>query len=171
MAKRPKAPLSTKEELLALKNEAGMIIPAEVVEWAEEHPESRLYKKFEWDNEKAGHEHRLWQARQLIALEIVYKPGGSRQMVSLTIDRTNRQGGGYRDIAEVVEVPSLRECLLEDAFAEFARFKKKFERLEEMERVWEAFEDVEKAVRAYQSARRQRPKSQAEEEGDETHPS
>lgn len=43
----------------------GIIQTAAVVEAARD-PESPLHREFEWDDVKAGHEHRLTQARQLI---------------------------------------------------------------------------------------------------------
>lgn len=51
-------------EQLRLEND-GKLIPDDVVEAAGEvsHP---LHDYFEWDDDKAGHQHRLWQARVLI---------------------------------------------------------------------------------------------------------
>ncbi len=58
-------------ELQNIKIKYGELTPEAVVE-ASKKKKSPMHKLFEWDNEKAGHQHRLQQARQIINnIEIV----------------------------------------------------------------------------------------------------
>lgn len=54
-----------REELLRIHDENGELTPPMVVEEAR-NDESPLHACFEWDDQKAGHSFRLWQARSLI---------------------------------------------------------------------------------------------------------
>src|SRR5262245_65814723 len=56
-------------ELLALRNDKGVINPTRAVEWAREHPQSRLHGVLEWDDAVAGAKYRNEQVRKMI-------PGG-----------------------------------------------------------------------------------------------
>jgi hypothetical protein len=129
------------KELEALKRGDGSIHAEDVVAWAEKHPKSALYAKFEWDDCEAAHQYRLWQARQVIALNIVTEKG-ERRAISLSIDRTS--GGGYRDIEEIVRVPALREVMLQDALAELKRVQAKYRHLAELARVFVEIERADK---------------------------
>jgi hypothetical protein len=136
-------------ELLALKNDNGMINPVEVVRWAKDHPDSRLHGSLEWDDVVAGYRHRLWQVRTLIAVHVVDADGG-RQAISLSIDRTH--DGGYRPIGDIMQRPNLRQVMLDDALAELQRVQAKYQRLQELEQVWIAANEV----RATRAPRRKR---------------
>ncbi|WP_375413100.1 hypothetical protein [uncultured Bradyrhizobium sp.] len=120
-------------ELAKIKGNKEVINASDVVEWAKKHPKSALYTCFEWDDATAGAEHRLWQARRLIALHIVTVEG-QRKTVSLTMDRA--KGGGYRQIEDVVRVPDLRERMLQDALAELRRVRAKYNSLVELASVF-----------------------------------
>lgn len=56
--------------LLALHAAHGGLRPSEVVAAAAP-VDSPLHGEFEWDDEKAGHEFRLWQARHLIRVAVI----------------------------------------------------------------------------------------------------
>lgn len=109
-------------ELLAIKGNEELLRPEAVVVWAQRNPDSTLYQCFEWDDAKAANGYRVWQARRLIALHITTE-GGERRTIALVIDRS--QGGGYRQIDDVVRVPNLRESMLADALAELNRVRRK----------------------------------------------
>lgn len=128
--------MTIKDELLALKNEEGFCVAEEVREWAKQHPESALHGAIQWDVEKAAHEYQLWQIRRLISIHVV-TIDGDRKFVSLSIDRT-REGGGYRDIDEVMPVPDLRKIMLDDALRELERLQAKYNRVVELAQVWTA---------------------------------
>lgn len=142
------------EELLALRNAAGLINPRDVVAWARRHPRSALYKHLEWDDKTAAEEHRIQQVRRLIAVHIV-DDNANRRLVSLSIDR--RSGGGYRDVDEVLAQPDLREVMLNDAFVDLRRLKAKYLHLRELVRVWSEADAVEQQV----IEKRKKPKKAA----------
>jgi hypothetical protein len=127
------------DELLALRNDNGVINPAEVVTWAKDNPASRLHASLEWDDALAGERWRREQVRTLIAVHVV-DAEGSRKLISLSIDRT--ASGGYRPLDEVLGQPTLREVMLKDALAELDRVQKKYEKLQELQRVWLAANEV-----------------------------
>jgi len=120
-------------ELAKVRGNKEVINAADVVAWAQKHPKSVLYTCFEWDDAAAGAEHRLWQARRLIALHIVTIEG-ERKTVSLTVDRV--KGGGYRQIEDVVRVPELRDRMLQDALNELRRVRAKYTTLTELASVF-----------------------------------
>ena len=105
-------------EIVALTASDGKIYPSVVVAWAQANPDSELHRRFEWDIEKAAHEHWLWQARQLISIHVV-DLAGDRTTISLEIDRT--RGGGYRDMGAVLSNADLRRMATEQALRELHR--------------------------------------------------
>lgn len=121
------------KELALIQGNKPVLHPHEVVEWAKNNPESALYASFEWNDSEAAREYRLWQARRLIALNIV-TPEGERKTVSLVVDRN--KGGGYRQIEDVVRVPELRETMLRDALNELRRVRAKYKQLQELAAVF-----------------------------------
>lgn len=132
--------MSIEAELIALKRKDGLIVAEDVLSWAEKHRSSEIAKSIEWDNSKAAHDHRLWQVRKIIALNITYE-GGERKFVSLSIDRV-KTGGGYRMLDSVVRSRSLHKILLEDALRELERVQEHYTRLVELAPVWREIEKV-----------------------------
>lgn len=130
-------------ELEALRAASGLLLPEAVVEWARGHPESALHSQFEWDDAKAAQEHRVWQARRVIAVYVVADDGG-RKFVSLSIDR--KGDGGYRDVQDVIADDELRKVLVRDALAELKRVKAKYEHIRELASV---YSEIDKADRQY----------------------
>lgn len=124
-----------KAELMAIQGASKdkMLHPQHVVTWAKRHPTSALHRQFEWNNSKAATEYRLWQARRLIQINVTMD-GGGPQLVSLSLDRIN--GGGYRDIRDVMSNKDLREMALAEALSELTRVQAKYERIQELAGVW-----------------------------------
>lgn len=123
------------------KHHDGLLRPEDVV-GAAAPKSSPLHHLFEWDNGAAGHCWRLEQARRLIRVfvEVIDTPGNkseSRVFVALSSDRPL---GGYRIMADVLHDGSLRKVLLQDAFADMERFKKKYSVLRELSEVFQAME-------------------------------
>lgn len=134
--------MTIRTELLNLQTQSGGLLHAEkVVSWAKNNPKSDLHGSFEWNNDKAADEYRIWQARRLIAIHVVSEEG-IRQLVSLTIDR--EQEGGYRHIDAVLQNQSLRGVLLADALADLERVRLKYEGLVELARVWDEVRNISK---------------------------
>jgi hypothetical protein len=126
--------MSIQTELLAIKQDQELLTAEEVVEWAQAHPRSDLHKQFEWDDTKAASEYRLWQARRVIALNVT-EGDGTRKFVSLSVDRS-REGGGYRDIDDVLRNKSLYDIMMDDALRELERVQEKYDDLKELEPLW-----------------------------------
>ena len=129
------------DELLALKNETGVINPAAAVAWARENKKSTLHANLEWDDGIAGERWRVSQVRQLIAIHIV-DPDGGRRFVSLSIDRRHDGSNGYRSLDDVVARPDLREIMLRDALLDLERIQERYKKLTELQPVWEAAEQT-----------------------------
>ena len=139
------------DELLFLseKNANKICNPHEVVKFAE-NSKTHLHSRFEWDNGVAGHNWRLWQARQIISLElqvIERSDGGEQQrietkmFVSLKNDRIP-SNGGYRRLETVMSDVKLREELLSEALDELIRIRSKYRQLNELAEVFAVIDKV-----------------------------
>jgi hypothetical protein len=129
---------------------SGFLKPEDVVEEARD-KNSVLHSNFEWSNSKAASMYRLEQARRLIRVCIKVisndKPA-VRTYVSLRMDRVSEDGGtaGYREIVSVMSKQDLREQLLQDAFADFEFFRKKYQYLVELAPLFDVFERLRRPV-------------------------
>lgn len=125
------------------KSSGGLLQPEMVVEAAR--PESSpLHSRFEWDDTKAGHEYRIWQARQLIRVTVAIIGGEDQEpervWVSLKSDRYGNKG--YRKLVTVLSDEDMRQQLLEDAIEDMQTFREKYNRLKELAGVFEAMGNV-----------------------------
>lgn len=105
------------------ERDGGMVRPVAVVEYAAD-PKTALHGRFEWDDTKAAHAHRLWQAREIIQVyvDVIHDDTPPfRVFVSLKEDQ-RQPGGGYRRTVDVLADPERRAALLEQAKAELAHF-------------------------------------------------
>ena len=103
---------------------------------------SPLHDLFEWDNDKAGEQYRLWQARELIRVSIRFLPESgtnTRVYVSLRSDRTE-DGGGYRSMVEVMSDSDQRAQLVSDVLAELKAIREKYAELKELAEIFEAID-------------------------------
>jgi hypothetical protein len=121
----------------------GLLKPETVVE--EARPiSSPLHNRFTWDNTKAAHEYRLWEARHLIRVvveQISGTEGKHEVFVSLTQDRKET---GYRVVVDVLSDEYLREQMLNDALGELNLFRQKYIRLKELVSIFTAIGKVSK---------------------------
>jgi len=131
------------QELIRIKDQNGGVLrPETVVEKARD-IKSPLHPRFEWDNTKAAHEYRLWQARKLIAVHVEVIGSSrkeSRVYVALSSDKPD--GGGYRTLVDVLNDKEMRATLLQDAYDDMKRFEQKYSRLKELVTVFAAFRKV-----------------------------
>ena len=131
--------MSIKDELLALTDTAdGMIHAGQVVSWAQRNTDSELHPQFEWDDSKAAHEHRLNQARRLIAIHVVFEPTGKRAVVSLIPDRVH--GGGYRPLPPILSNREMRSMLVRQILDEATRVLDRYPQLNELSPLRNAIE-------------------------------
>lgn len=138
------------------KRDGGIISPSAVVEFARQ-PSTHLHNRFDWNNSTAAEKYRLWQARQIISLELtvieIPKQKGkkvidlhvkplpeTRAFISLSTERGTE--GGYMSIEDILENPNLRVQLLEDAKHELATFRKKYAVLNELAKVFQAIDEL-----------------------------
>ena len=136
--------MSVLSELQAIEESTGILQPKNVVVWAKKHPKSDLYNQFDWDDKSAAGKYRIWQARQLIAIQITVMKGKKSDInisafISLTSDR---QEGGYRSMVSVLSDGEMREQMLMDAKAEMEVFKRKYKQLVELTKVFDAIDLV-----------------------------
>jgi hypothetical protein len=137
--------MTVRDELLKIQAaNNGVCSPVAVVKFAR-NPKTELHSHFEWDDSKAAEGYRLWQARQVISLELTVIPSEKRNVetrlfVSLSQDRTSE--GGYRLITNVLEDPDLRKQLIEEALIELKRIQVKYGHLKELTAVFDAVNQV-----------------------------
>lgn len=79
----------------------GKLSPSDIVNYAEEHPGSALYSHFEWNDSKAAHHYRLWQARKLLA-SIVMRPDDKTEPIRYYVQLRD-DNEGYRSLESVVK--------------------------------------------------------------------
>jgi hypothetical protein len=132
--------MTVRDEILALKNSDGLIVPAVVLEWARRHQRSALHQAINWDPNFNIENYLLLQVRNLITLNI-RDERKAPEMISLSIDR-RVENGGYREISDVLAVPKLRQIMLEDALHELDLLQRRFAELTELAPIWEAVERV-----------------------------
>jgi len=102
------------EELSDLNKQHGHLTPDLVLESAVS-ASSPLHSLFEWDNDKAGHSFRLWQARKLIRSVKIERPDGQLmpKFISLKVEDERH----YEEAAVVVQDQDKWTAVLEDAAA------------------------------------------------------
>ena len=130
-------------ELERIRSEAGGVLrPAEIVDAAEDEA-SPLHECFTWDDTKAAHNYRLWQARHLLKVCVTVVHGAKHPVqmyVSLKTDRED--DGGYRALVDVMSDDDMREQLLDEAMDELRFFQRKYKQLKELAPVFEAMKKV-----------------------------
>ena len=140
--------ISQELERIAVKHK-GRLRPADVVAFAEKHADSALHGRFDWDDTEAARKYRLFQARQIIRVNVTLvqcdrKEIKVRAFYSLQSNRMNRSG--YRATAEVMGDDEMRAELLEMALADMKRFRAKYQQLQELARVFDAMEAAESKI-------------------------
>lgn len=132
------------EELRAIEERDGILNPQAVVDFAR-NPKTALHKKFEWNDKKAGEQHRLHQARMIINVQVTFLKSKNENVptmafVSLKDDR-NREGG-YRSIATVLTDEELRAKMVDEAKHDFQIFRRRYQELVELSKLFDEIEKV-----------------------------
>jgi hypothetical protein len=145
-------------ELAKVREASGGTLPPENVVAFAADPKTALHSQFEWDDTIAGREHRLFQARQLIAAVVHILPShnGSpikvKAFISLPSDR--RDGVGYRCVEDVIKDDRKAKELLDMLLDDIQRLQVKYAAFRSL---WPVMEAISKAVE--QTARASPPKS------------
>lgn len=131
---------------------AGIVTAEAVVEYARD-PKTALHSQFTWDDTEAARRWRLEQAGRIIRLQVRVVSedvAPMRALVSLSSDR--KAGGGYREIAAVLNDPEMAKELLSDALSEFNSMRRKYGKLKQLAGVWAAVDQV-KSVTVQEESR------------------
>ncbi len=133
------------EQLAALfiikdASKSGRLHPEEVVIEAEEE-DSPLHDSFEWDDEVAGHEYRIEQARRIIRVAVRPFERGRKTFNTRVFIRLPGEAG-YRTMIEVMTEPEMRELALAEAMEQLARVRNKYGHLKELVAVFAALDKV-----------------------------
>jgi hypothetical protein len=123
-------------ELLTIKGDRELVTAEEILVWSERHRKSAWAAELEWNDKRAGREHRLNQIRQVIVTLEITIGDRTRRFYSLSIDRNNKRGGGYRDIKDILGNRTLYDVMLGDALNELDRMKERYDHIKELSRVW-----------------------------------
>lgn len=159
--------MSIRSELEALTRNDGMIYAEDVVRFAQANPNSEVGRHYDWhDRDKASWQHWLSQARRLIQVYI-RTPNGERKTYSLVSDRQN--GGGYRDIGQVLNTAQMRREACEQALIEIRRWRERNSGLSpELDALFEAIDQFQFPPR--RPARRTRRTATGRQRGEEQRP-
>ena len=131
-------------ELKRLANEHAGLLQPELVVVSARPKSSPLHSSFNWNDGKAAHLYRIWQARQLIRVSVEVLIGTEEKMdvfVSLSSDR-ERDGGGYRITTSVLSDEEMRDEMLADALADLECFREKYRRLKELAGIFLALKKI-----------------------------
>lgn len=123
---------------------AGTLDPEHIVEYAERHKDSELYKCFEWDNEEAGRKYRLTQANKIIcsiSLEIKEEPR-KLQRVYVSVKDKDTKERTFKNINEVLKNDEEYQQLIDKAKEDLIRCKEKYEDLLEKEDLKDIIFDI-----------------------------
>ena len=131
--------MSIRDELLALRDDERLIHVDTVIIWASEHRNSDVAQAIEWDDLRAAASWRRDQVRQLIQIHIV-DVDHKRLTISLVRDRG--QGGGYRNIDDVLSNMEMRRAALLDAVSEFERLSARHDHFSELEPIFATIQEV-----------------------------
>jgi len=119
------------------------VTPDSVVAYAAKHRRSELYSQFEWDNEKAGHLHRLNQARHLLACIVIERKAvtskGKKEVIITRAYENVKVAGNdetekrvYIPIDAALTVPEHRAFVIEN-------IRKAINELHEKARVYDTY--------------------------------
>ena len=145
-------PMAAGVELKRIIESNGNRVDANRIVDEAANPLNPLHGAFEWDDTKAAHEHRLWQARHL---------AGSLQFRLITPDKRELSGRVFVQISKPEGGPrkdytlttyalsnvDLRAEVLRTALLELAAFRRKYSDLSELAQVIQIIDATEKVLR------------------------
>lgn len=117
---------------LADRTEDGCVTPEMLVN-ASKPADAPLHDNFEWDNEKAGHSFRVWQARQMLSTMTLEVDGRQvREFENLVVRVDDTKTQGYYHIDKILENKNLKEAVVEQVQRELRAMLDKYERYEKI---------------------------------------
>ena len=117
----------------------GTKSPQNIVDYAEEHPDSELYKCFTWDDSKAANEWRKQEARQVVRL-LVFADDETKQPTQIRV--LQKATDAYEPVKTIVRNNDEYAKLLARAKAELKAFRERYKQINELEKVLEAIDEL-----------------------------
>jgi hypothetical protein len=135
---KPKKKDLIANELAKLSRRRGFLTPQQVVAAAKDQ-KSPLHGCFTWDDSKAAHAHRLWQARELIA-SVEFEPTKDHAPFRAYVHIRNdgEVDGRYVSTIDALSDPETRKVVLQRALGDLDRVRERYEQLSELASVWRA---------------------------------
>ncbi len=135
------------DELRQIREENGGLLSPEVVIDKAANEDNPLHSSFEWDDNKAAHQHRLDQARRLVRVYVeVLAPDTEPVNVFVSLKDDRHAEGGYRELGDVLRNKTLREILLSQALEELERWRIKYQQLNELADIFVAIDKPKKTA-------------------------
>jgi hypothetical protein len=125
-------PQDAGEELECIRAEKGVLVADDVVERAKDEA-SPLHHAFEWDNEAAGHQHRLNQARRLITSIRVLNSPASKPIVAFVSVKTPDRGRSYMPTAETMSDDDLKHRVLNEIRESIESLERRYAHFQEIQ--------------------------------------
>lgn len=113
--------------------------PQNIVDYAEMHPDSELYKCFTWDDTKAANEWRKYEARQVVRL-LVFADDKTEEPTNIRV--MQRASETYEPVKRIVRDNDEYASLLERAKAELKAFRERYKQINELEKVLDAIDEL-----------------------------
>lgn len=117
----------------------GELSPQNVVDYAQEHPDSELYKCFTWDDTKAANEWRKQEARQVMRL-LVFEDKETEQPTKIRV--LQNCADEYVPVKLIVKNKDEYQKLLERAYAELQSFRERYKNIVELEQIFEIIDSL-----------------------------
>ena len=117
----------------------GTKSPQNIVDYAEEHPDSELHKCFTWDDSKAANEWRKAEARQVVRL-LVFADDETKQPTQIRV--LQKATDAYEPVKTIVRNNDEYAKLLARAKAELKAFRERYKQINELEKVLEAIDEL-----------------------------
>ena len=117
----------------------GTKSPQNIVDYAEEHPDSELHKCFTWDDSKAANEWRKQEARQVVRL-LVFADDETKQPTQIRV--LQKATDAYEPVKTIVRNNDEYAKLLARAKAELKAFRERYKQINELEKVLEAIDEL-----------------------------
>lgn len=117
----------------------GTKSPQNIVDYAEAHPDSELYKCFTWDDAKAANEWRKAEARQVVRL-LVFADDETKQPTQIRV--LQKATDAYEPVKTIVRNNDEYAKLLARAKAELKAFRERYKQINELEKVLEAIDEL-----------------------------
>lgn len=114
-AKKPDAPLDPEQIVVIASNK-----------------DNPLHKYFEWDDKKAGHQYRVWQARKLLSEITVDDEEGIREYQSFYLEVQEGKKRGYWNVDTIMNDDDLRRAVLRQALRDAKAYLNKYRRYKEI---------------------------------------